>query len=83
MYTGKRICISAGDGRSFVNVSKMLPDGGVEVLTDYGERMRFDNRGKGWYVEPTVDFEEPWFINGEGFEATLRPDHPDYLKQPV
>jgi hypothetical protein len=79
MYTGKRICISCGDAKYWYNVDKMTPEGGVEVLNHIGERIRFDNRGKGWYVDETVDFPGPWFIEGEGFE-TLRPDHPDYAR---
>jgi hypothetical protein len=82
MYTGKRICISAGNARYWYNVDKINPDGGVEVLNHIGERIQFDNRGKGWYTELTVDHSGPWFIEAEGFD-TLQPDHPDYLKQPA
>jgi hypothetical protein len=38
---------------------------GVEVQTDGGGRLRFDNNGKGYYMEDTYDCPGPWYLKEE------------------
>jgi hypothetical protein len=63
-FFGQEVCVECGHYKCWGKVVKVTPSG-VEVQLENG-LLRFDNKGKGYYITETYDCPGPWFLGHTG-----------------
>ena len=67
LVVGQEVCMFCGHYSCYGKVVKVTPSG-VEVQNSVG-LLRFDYKGKGYYMDDTYDCPGPWYIDDMPFTA--------------